>query len=95
MMAASTNTLPNSKGMVTFVGIAARFATSGMVIAAMANGQKIKLLPVKSIVATVIMVNTQPCPAMETAVHPNRCSSCRSAQPINFFQGDIFIAGAL
>lgn len=63
-------------GIVILVGKAARFATRHIVIALMAKGQKIKLLPVNRIMATVIIVNTQPWPAIETAVQPNLFSSC-------------------
>lgn len=79
MITASISRLNANTGIVILVGIAARFTTTHMVIAANAKGQKIKLLPVSRIVAMVIIVTTHPCPAMANAVHSRRFFSWPSA----------------
>ena len=71
--------------MVILAGKAARLTTTVMAIAPIANGQKIKWLPVNSIASKVNMVKAQPCPAIPIAAQSIRFSSCLSVQLINFF----------
>src|SRR4030095_916213 len=74
-MAISIRMLRINRGIVILVGKAARLVTRAIPIAAMANTNKYKLLPVNITAITVNGVRIQPCAAKMIPSHNNLDSS--------------------
>ena len=68
--------LRKNTGIVTFVGIAARFTTRDIAIAALAIAIKNVELPANIMKNTVMGVRIDPWIIMITATHKKRLSSC-------------------